>query len=100
MDRSATTHSMRPTAPIISWPIVTAGPLSASIAEMQRLNPDLGLRCAVEIWQPDFAKLDPRTAAKMRHDLEELPTPQYLLHEGTSLDVVTIVMPEPPTDQG
>jgi hypothetical protein len=53
---------MRPTAPIISWPIVTAGPLSASIAEMQRLNPDLGLRCAVEIWQPDFAKLDPRTA--------------------------------------
>lgn len=80
--------------PVISWP----GPLSASIVEMQRLNPGLGLRCAVSTWQPNYTKLTESAAVEMRKYIEESPDSEYLIYDGTALDVVTIVTPEPPTD--
>jgi hypothetical protein len=59
--------------PIIEWPSASTAPLRDTIAEMQRLNPGLGLRCAISTWEPDDTKLDSRTAARMRKDLAESP---------------------------
>jgi hypothetical protein len=67
---------------------------------MQRLNPGLGLRCAVSTWRPDYTKLSESVAIEIQKnmDMEESGPSEYLVYDRTSLDVVTIVMPEPPTD--
>jgi hypothetical protein len=91
-------RSARSVDPIIHWPSVTGGLLSASIGDMQRLNPELGLRCAISTWQPDWSTFSESTAAQMRKDMAESGPSEYLVYDGASLDVVTIVMPEPPTD--
>jgi hypothetical protein len=85
--------------PIIMWPSVTALPLRDWIGEMQRLNPQIHLRCATSTWEPDKTKLHPMTAAQMCKDIAESPPQEYLIYDGTSLDVVQIRMPYIPSDQ-
>jgi hypothetical protein len=65
----------------ITWPPEIEPKLSAIIGELQRLNPGLGLRWAHEGNGSD--------------DGDET---EYLLHNGSERDVLTIVMPEPPSD--
>ncbi len=91
-------RSTRLADPIISWPCI-AGSLQKAIGDMQRLNPGLGLRRAISTWEPDYAKLPPTMAAVMRRDLDESRPSEFLIYDGTSLDVLTIAMPDPPSDE-
>jgi hypothetical protein len=84
--------------PIISWPAGSPR-LAPMIAEMQRLNPGLDLRCALstEPGDEEFVSFMARTA-RLRERLENAEPSESLLYAGTALDVVTIAMPEPPDD--
>jgi hypothetical protein len=69
------------------------------IAEMQRLNPGLDLRCGIskEPDDEDFARFK-ASSGFIRDRVAESEISESLLYAGTALDVVTIAMPEPPDD--
>jgi hypothetical protein len=60
---------------IIAWPWESGAKLREIIGELQQLNPALGLRCATGEYR------------------------EYLVHNGTERDVVTVSMPEPTSDE-
>jgi len=74
---------------IIRWPDLDS--LANSIESLQALNPQLGLQCVTIRFESCVTGADPH----VEHDDDRV---EYLLYEGTSLDVLEIVLPEPAED--
>jgi hypothetical protein len=86
--------------PIIVWPGGEGDELRAIIGELQELNSQLGLRCALAVRQDrDFSEFVPEAREEQRKIYEECGDSEYLVYDGTAFDVFTIVMPEPPDDK-
>jgi hypothetical protein len=86
--------------PIVVWPD-TEPRLRTIIADLQRLNPALGLRCAVEHREPhDETYLLIDTAGNRVRETKKqaLQTLEFLVYEGHGLEVLTLSMPQPITD--
>ena len=88
----------RPIDPIIRWP-AGSPPLAPMIAEMQRLNPGLGLRCATSVYPAREERYYVDGTQEIETRTVGPVVSECLIYNATDLDVVTITMPEPPDDE-
>jgi hypothetical protein len=86
-----------PIDPIIVWPGGSPR-LAPMIAEMQRLNPSLGLRCATSTSPAREERYYVDGGEQVETRIVGPFMSEYLLYAGTDLHVLTIAMPEPPDD--
>ena len=84
-----------PIDPIILWPGGSFR-LAPMIAEMQRLNPSLGLGCATSTSPAREERYYVDGGKEIQTRIVGPFVSDYLVYAGTELDVLTIAMPQPP----
>jgi hypothetical protein len=90
-----------PVDPVIKWP-AGSPELAPMIGEMQRLNPSLGLRCAIFTYPAREERYYVDRTGESKETETRIVGPfvsECLIYHGTELDVVTIAMPKPPDDE-
>ena len=86
--------------PIIVWPDIEPS-LRTLFTDLQRLNPSLDLRYAIEYreaYDETYLLIDAAGSKVRQTKTWASRDAEYLIHRGTGLDLVTLSMPEPVTD--